>query len=260
MHKVIIPESFPNLPSAIQKIQQLFLHDSDDVSILVTLLEEEPLLCANILKLVNSSHYGLTHKVTSIKHAVMMLGATIIRGIIMATLLKKSFPLNLSPYNITIEFFDEICIYRVRLLNEWLKKTDIDIKTLASVAFLMEIGKIVTANEIMKHNLCDNFIELTHTHPIEEAERTLFLIQSYEIASLLFTQWQFDTHFSELIKNVLSPQNDEQKILHVLSVAINITGILSQENIDKATQLVIEYGFDTQAFMNAINLIKKDKE
>lgn len=258
MSKVPIPETFPNLPSSIQKIQKIFATGNINITTLVDTLQEEPLLCANILKLVNSPYYGLTTKIVSIKNAVMLLGTTIIRGIIMATILKKSFPLNLSPYNISIEQFDKICILRTRFLKEWLKNEDLDLQMLSSAAFLMESGKIVISNEILKNQLSSNFIELTKEYPVLEAERILFDVDSYKITSLLFKQWQFDSGFTELISNIPNPTTKEQKILHVLSVTIGVKGILSEENIDLATKLLIDYEIGTDKFLKAVELTKNE--
>jgi HD-like signal output (HDOD) protein len=258
VNKIILPESFPNLPSAIQKIQQMFVMDNVNSTILVQLLEEEPLLCANILKLVNSVHYALSHKVTSIKHAVMLLGTTVIRGIAMATMLKKSFPLDLSPYKISIEQFDTICILRTRLLSLWLQDENIDIQILSAVAFLIESGKIVTANEILKENICYDFFQLLNEHPVLEAETLLFGINSYQVASMLFKQWQFDEKFTELILGALDPKTYEQKVLSVVLSVITTEGVLSDENIEKSIELLRLYDLNATKFIESVNILKKE--
>ncbi len=258
MHRIIIPESFPNLPSSIEKIQKMFAKDNLNSDMLAKILQEEPLLSANILKLVNSAHYGLNNQITSITHAVVLLGTTVIRGIVMAAVLKKSFPLNLSPYKISIEFFDKICILRVRLLKEWLKGNTTDMKTLFSAAFLMESGRIVMAHEILKHNLSNQFIELTKTNTLLDSEILLFNVDSYKVAALLFKQWNFDDNFTVLIAGVSNPTTYEQNFLHIISTAIGIDGILEESNITQASKLVEEYQFDLVKFTNAIKVIKKE--
>lgn len=258
MNKIIIPDSFPNLPSSIQKIQKMFAMDNINSTVLVRLLEEEPLLCANILKLVNSVHYGLSNKVTSIKHAVILLGTTVIRGIAMATVLQKSFPLDLSPYNMSIAQFDTICILRTRLLNLWLQDENIDIQTLSAVSFLIESGKIVTANEILKNNLSHHFSELIRERSILEAETFLFGINSYQVASMLFKQWLFNENFTDLILGVLNPKTYEQKVLSVILSAITTEGVLSDENINKAIQLLQIYDLDETKFLDTVNILKKE--
>jgi HD-like signal output (HDOD) protein len=258
MNNIIIPESFPNLPSAVQKIQNMFAMGDINSDMLVKLLQEEPLLCANILKLVNSAHYGLSNNVTSIKHALMLLGTTVIRGIIMATVLKKSFPLDLSPYKISIEQFDKICILRARLLNGWLKEKNFDLQSLSSVAFLIESGKIITANEILKLNLSGRFSELVAERDILEAETFLFSLNNYELAAMLFKKWHFNEEFTNLILGVLDPKTEEEKILNVLLSAINTQGILSDENLEKSIKLLDIYQLDTAKFSENVNILKKE--
>ena len=259
MSKITIPESFPNLPSSVQKIQKIFATNSIDIVTLVNLLQEEPLLCANILKLVNSPHYGLTAKISSINSAVTLLGTTVVRGIIMATILKKSFPLNLSPYKISIEQFDAICIVRTKLLKEWHIDKNLDLTTLFSAAFLMESGKIVASNEILKSGFLDNFLELCNNSTIFEAEKVLFEKSSYEIASLLFKQWEFDDAFIKLISNIANPLATEDKILHVIATAISSEVILEDKNIQAATELLTDYGLDIAAFTEAVEKIKRER-
>jgi HD-like signal output (HDOD) protein len=256
MSTITIPQSFPNLPSSIQKIQKMFAANEINTAKLVSALQEEPLLCANILKLVNSPYYGLSTKVASISNAVALLGTTVIRGIIMASILKKSFALDLSPYKISIEQFDKICILRTRLLKECLKDEGLDIQALSSVAFLMESGKIITSNEILKNNLSSEFTQLIQNQSIIEAEESLFGANSYEVASLLFEQWQFEESFTKLISNIIKPITKEQKILHILSVVISVDGIFKEESITLGIKLLQEYGFDEKRFMKIVKSIE----
>jgi HD-like signal output (HDOD) protein len=253
-----MPDSFPTLPSAIQKMQAIFAQGEVNSRQLVELLESDPLLCANILKIVNSAHYGLPNKVSAVNQAVMLLGTTIIRGIVMAAMLKKSFALNLSPYNITIEQFDQISTLRARFINSWAKEFEVDIQTLSAAAFLMESGKIITSNIIVQNNYTTQFWELLKSHTIEDAEKILFAADSYTVAGILFQKWDFEKKFTDMIIGILQSQTLEQKLLHVSSVLISTEGILTEQTLQKASQLLEEYELDGKSFNNiSINLQKE---
>ena len=256
MSSVSIPETFPNLPASVQKIQKMYASQSVAIPTLVALLESEPLLAANILKLVNSPYYGLSAKVSSINGAVMLLGTTVIRGIILATILKKSFPLDLSVYGITVAQFETISILRVKLLKEWLQNTDIDTQSLSLAAFLMESGKIVIAHEIAKNNLKVEFVALCQIKSQEEAEMELFGVQSYSVASALFSQWQFDDAFCALIGSVTNPQSSDAKILHALQIAINTKNIFDADEIAKAKEFLDIHQLYGDAFLQSVEKIK----
>ena len=258
MHDITLPESFPNLPSAMGKLQELFAANNIDAQSLIALLQDDPLLCANILKLVNSPHYGLSKKVASLHQAVMLLGTTIIRGIVMAAVLKKSFSLDISPYGIDIDRFDTICSLRVQFVTLWQKGEDIDLQQLSSAAFLMEAGKIITANAIINLKLLSSFKELRERLDIQESEKKLFGLQSYEVAAKLFEQWDFEKNFIDLIANITEPKTKEEEILYVLWRVINIENIFVDATLEEMLVFVDTRNLNREKFKNAIEIIKEE--
>ena len=258
MNKISLPQTFPTLPSAVQKIQKLFAQENVTSTLLVSLLEQEPLLCANILKLVNSSYYGLSKRITSINHAVMLLGTTIIRGIIMASVLKKSFPLDLTPYQITIDEFDTICILRSRVLTLWMHEQNIDLPTLSSVAFLMESGKIIMANEIIRNNLQEHFTQLLNEHYVHEAEKIIFGTTSYELAAQLFAEWLFEESFIGILQGIISPTTQEQRVLKTLELLINTKSIMGEDAIQEALDFAQEHDMASTQLLHAIKSLQNE--
>lgn len=258
MSRLTIPDSFANLPASVEKIQKLYAKESINAAMLVELLEKEPILSANILKLVNSAHYGLSRKVTSVNHAVMLLGSTIIRGIVLASVLKKSFPIDLSPYGINIDLFDKISILRSKLATLWLKESQFDHANLSSAAFLMESGKIILANEIVKSGSIEEFVLLIERSGVCGAERELFLLSSYEAAAKLFKSWLFSDEFVELIAGVAEPQTPSQQILRILVDLINTQDIFDEESVNAAHALALEMDLEAKMLLQAIEKMKKD--
>ncbi len=258
MNSIIIPESFPNIPEVVKKIQALFRSSKFENKQLVALLEEDPLLCANILKLVNSPYYALKRKITSIEQAVALLGRIVIRGIVMATVLKKSFPLNLSPYKISLDDFDKISTLRVFFLKEWLKGSDYELENLLSVAFLMETGIVITSYTLTQNNLQSKFLSLQNEHSILESEKILFNMNSYEVAAMLYEKWDFDEEFTEMLSDVKTPKTTEENFLYVLSLLIGVDGILSDESIQRSLEIVKQRDLDEQSFLRAIETTKRE--
>lgn len=242
----------------MEKIQKLYAQESINAAMLVSLLEKEPILSANILKLVNSAHYGLSRKVTSVNHAVMLLGTTIIRGIVLASVLKKSFPIDLSPYEMSVESFDAICILRTRLIDLWLKNSDFNLTNLASAAFLMESGKIIMAHEILQSGSLEHFREQVAISGVCGAEMELFELSSYDAAAKLFHQWLFSDEFTELIAGVASPKTQEQQILRILVTLINTQGFFTKEGIEEAKERALAMELDLAKLLEAIEKIQKE--
>src|SRR5947209_1133281 len=77
----------PHLPTppavALQVIEAASQADCD-LELIVSLLRRDPSLCGRLLRTVNSSLFGRSRKVASLKHAVTVLGARPTRSIVLS--------------------------------------------------------------------------------------------------------------------------------------------------------------------------------
>jgi putative nucleotidyltransferase with HDIG domain len=77
-------QSLPTLPPVVKKLTTMV--ESPDVTAkdVGKLISSDQVLSAKVLKLVNSSFYGLSGKVSSISHAVILLGFNVIKGVVLS--------------------------------------------------------------------------------------------------------------------------------------------------------------------------------
>jgi HD-like signal output (HDOD) protein len=75
--------TLPSLPKVA--IDILSLAEDPDVALpsLARIVSQDPALVAKILKTVNSSFYGLAHTVSSVEHAVVVLGLEGVKTIVL---------------------------------------------------------------------------------------------------------------------------------------------------------------------------------
>src|SRR5688572_25659934 len=66
--------ALPTLPAAAMYVLQLADDDKSELAAIAALIEKDPALSVKVLRAVNSSFYGLPHKVSTISQAVVMLG------------------------------------------------------------------------------------------------------------------------------------------------------------------------------------------
>ncbi|HEY7117187.1 MAG TPA: HDOD domain-containing protein [Tepidisphaeraceae bacterium] len=135
--------TLPSLPKVA--IDILNLADDPDVALpeLARIISQDPALVARILKTVNSSYYGLAHTVSSVDHALVVLGLagvkTIVLGFSLLSDLKKAKPLG---------GFDHVAYWRrstyaataARIFAEEFKVPLVEEAFLA--ALLMDIGML----------------------------------------------------------------------------------------------------------------------
>lgn len=74
-------DQMPAFPHSVQKILQMTRDMQCAAKDLVAVIENDPLMVVKVLRVVNSAHYGLPQKITSIGHAVVYLGLNTIKNI-----------------------------------------------------------------------------------------------------------------------------------------------------------------------------------
>ncbi len=87
-------DKLPTLPGIAIKILEAVQRQNPDLQEIAEILSNDPPLSAEVLKLINSPFFGLSRKVTSVFHAVSMLGMNVIKNIALSFALVKEFSKN----------------------------------------------------------------------------------------------------------------------------------------------------------------------
>jgi HD-like signal output (HDOD) protein len=255
-------KQLPPLPESAQKIEAVY-HDPDSTfNDMVKILEQDPLLTADILKAANSPLYGFSREINAISQAVGLFGMGTIRGFALASIVKKSFTLDLAPYEISDAQFSNLSKQQHALVTSWLLKRDPKLLGILSpAAFLVEIGKVIIAQLLIAEGNVDAFKASVKEHDgdIEAAEFALVGSTTPEVSATIFSHWKFESELVETIANCMNPNaagEQEKKtaaILHVVRVAIPVTGHITDQSTEAARLLVQEYGLDSESFEKALN-------
>lgn len=69
------------LPRAVMRLVELVESETATVEQMEQVINTDPVLCGKVLQIANSAYYGLARSVSSIRHALILLGAHTIKGI-----------------------------------------------------------------------------------------------------------------------------------------------------------------------------------
>lgn len=75
----------PMLPQAAVQISQLLADPNSDARGFAEVLKADPALSVDVLRIANSAYYGFAQKTTSVRDAVIRIGLTQLRGLIIVT-------------------------------------------------------------------------------------------------------------------------------------------------------------------------------
>jgi putative nucleotidyltransferase with HDIG domain len=84
-------EHLPTLPEVITRILSMVEDADSSIHRISEVVGQDQSLVASILRMVNSPYYGLSHRVVSIQHAIVVLGLRSVRNIALSSVLVKTF-------------------------------------------------------------------------------------------------------------------------------------------------------------------------
>ncbi|MGE4420411.1 MAG: HDOD domain-containing protein [Sulfurimonas sp.] len=253
-------KQLPPLPESVMQIESVYQNSESTFNDMVKILERDPLLTADILKAANSPLYGFSREINSINQAVGLFGMGTVRGFALASIVKKSFALDLSPYGITNDMFSLLSKKQHALTTAWcIRKEPKLLGILSPAAFLVEIGKVLIAQQIIANNAQLEFKNaLLSLKNVEAAEREVVGVDTPEVSASVFEHWRFEQDLIDTIRNCENPQNAKEnnqkavKILHVVRTAVQINGATTEESTAAAKELVTKYDLDMESFEKAL--------
>jgi len=266
-------EDIPTLPVISTQILRLFRNENITVQQIENLIEKDPPLASKILKLVNSSFYGLLNKVSTIEHALIILGFNEVRSVATGFAIQNHFKSHSNSFD-PRRFWKHsiICSQIAKYLTKYFNLVDDGTYFLAGL--IHDIGKLV-----IDQYFPDDFkaiIEYISSNrcTFSKAEKDLLGVTHYQIAAKLLRQWNFPEKVIMQIFYHHAPWYDknftsESIILYLSNILAKITGFscsAEEKDFDSAEIMkpnMLEFfnknGFeiDQESFKNLIALIRE---
>lgn len=260
-------KSLPPLDETIMKIQQICSSEDSDIAELISVIHQDPMLTANILRSANSPLYGFSREIADINRAVALFGMATIRGFALAGTISKSFKINLEPYGISSAKFMDLAILQNALAFNWCSKINRELLNIISPAsFMMDIGKIIIAKELIDSKKSTKFKDelqnISTTSELSKLEIDMVGISSQMVTAQIFKNWNLEPEIAEVIKYSLNPIDAPENlkkhcyILSVISNSVNVFGTLLPDQLNSTTELLKLYNLDAQLFFSAIEKVQ----
>lgn len=83
--QILQVQDLPTLPHVLSEVTKLIENPDASSEAIAKVISTDQVLSAKVLKMVNSPIYGFPGRISSIQHALVLLGFNVIRGIIIST-------------------------------------------------------------------------------------------------------------------------------------------------------------------------------
>jgi len=178
----------PTIPVVATKVMQLVERENTTSEVLAKIVASDPAVAARVLKISNSSFYGCQRQIQTLSHAIMILGFSTLKSLVVAASVKQVY----KPYGLTEQMLWEhsfgaglaarIIAGVTRLVNE-------------EEAFLgglfHDIGKIIM--NTMDSQQFQSVMRKCYNDRISflEAERQVYAYSHADVGALVIKKWNF---------------------------------------------------------------------
>jgi HD-like signal output (HDOD) protein len=246
------------LPTTVNKVLEICQKVDPSPADLNRVISLDPVLVGRVLKMVNSAYYGLHQEITSLVHAIIMLGINTVKNLVLSTAIinkyksRKHFKVLDSyrfwKHSISVGVTSKLIAKKRKVAANRLEEFFIS-------GLLHDIGKIPM--NYLYPELYDQALQLAETRdlPLHFIENRIIGFSHTTCGKLITERWQLGPaiiHSSANHHELNALQNVNQEIVYTVALAnhfVNISGMVNAGNrhpqeINQNITEFLQFGLD----------------
>jgi putative nucleotidyltransferase with HDIG domain len=223
-------DRFDPIPVSQPRLAQALADTKADLSQMVSIIEYDPALTANALKLANSAYYSPGQPVNSVREAVMRLGAGRILQHSVGTQVRAKLVAACPGYSLDVFELWHHSVAAALAADLLPRYAKVPIHPVSfTAALLHDIGKLA----LSKH-LTAEIKEQIHAHAVEhkvayvEAERSVLGFDHAQVGGVIARRWKFPDTLARAIAYHHHPRQngDDQSALDAVHVGNAVAKVI----------------------------------
>ena len=221
--------SFPSMPKAGIKLRALLAKNDVSVDEIEAILRHDPGLATNVLRLANSAFFGLRTKVSTLNHAVTLLGIRRFSQIAVSACMSKTMDNAVEGYGLSpgVLWLHSIV---VSTTAEALAKHNnlAETNDVFTPALLHDMGKLILGKFLNEES--QKFESLVAEGiPLDVAENMILGTDHAEIGALILTKWSFPSDIVDTVRwhhnpEVLNVSKMQPEIVYLSNLLCQSSG------------------------------------
>jgi putative nucleotidyltransferase with HDIG domain len=211
-------ERMPAFPKSVQSILELTRKIDVDAKAIVQVIEKDPVMTMKILRIINSAFYALPRQVSSVNHAVVMLGINTVKNMALTLAAAGMLPArNSAGFDTSQYLLHSLAVAGTsRLLAQ--KFADTDVHEAYIAGLLHDFGKIIFA-QFFPEEFRTALDQAAQGIPLHVAEQEALGSDHTIAGSLLVEKWQFPPTLVAAIKEHHNPAEHDSGLGRCLFLA-----------------------------------------
>ncbi len=212
-----------SLPGVYLRLKNIL--DDPDYSIakVAVVISQDPAITLRLLRLVNSSYYGLRTKVETVDRAISLLGTDQVQNLVLTTSVAQTFDGLVTKVMDMRRFWQQSvkCAIMARLLAY--ASEGCDGERLFVAGLLHDIGHLIMYKSIPALSLEAINVSLENEEPVYKTERYLTGFDYAEVGGDVMQKWDLPQSLWETTKYHIEPSKAEKypletSLLHIASI------------------------------------------
>jgi putative nucleotidyltransferase with HDIG domain len=215
--------SLPTLPGIVTRITHMLENPDITASEVGKEIAKDQVLSAKVLKLVNSGFYGFSQPITTIPHAMVLLGFNVVKTLVLTTSVLDMMSQSMAG----LWEHSLACARTCGIISKHLDLPDPE--EISVTGLLHDLGKVV-----LEQNLKDEFkavVALVQKKNIlfYEAEDQIMGLTHANIGGWLLEKWQLPAQIVEPIAyhhafHPVRPHADRTAVVHIADILVRAEG------------------------------------
>jgi len=185
--------TLPTLPTVLQEVNTLVENPSSSANDVATVIQADVAIATKVLRLANSAYYGLRSKVTSVQHAIAMLGFNIIKNLAITATVFEQMGEGPVHQDFSHEDFWKHSVATgmvAKLLADRVGLGRKELEAMFVCGLLHDVGKI-----ILEQHIHESFVEALDVSraeqmPLYKAEQQVMEFTHADVGALLADRWR----------------------------------------------------------------------
>ncbi|MBI1423682.1 MAG: HDOD domain-containing protein [Gammaproteobacteria bacterium] len=244
----IKPSDLPAPPQAALEMLRACAREDIDNKQLAAFAQTDPVLTAEVLRVVNTPLFGIAQEVSSVRHAISLLGLRALRNIVLCLMVREAVQQHAIPgFDITLFWEDTL---RRAVAARWLgMRAGLDKDDCFSAGLLQDFGLLILF--YLHPEVAAEFIQLRALDPAQRytREKSLFGNTHDEVMLLLIRQWSLPPSLESAIGLHHQPRTEDAILSRVLYAADWINAVFCVPGMNSVLECVRtllgdEFGLD----------------
>lgn len=225
--RILSIKELPTLPTVAMEVMALTSNPDSAINDIVNVIQNDPSITTKILKIANSSFYGMRQRIDTINRALVILGMNEVNNLVTSVAVFKTFPVKTDKPTFDRLKFWEHCAVTGEVAKAMSVKMGMKLMgTVFTAGLLHDIGKIILDEYF--HDEFNTAYELSYEKkiPLYEAEKEIFGVTHPQIGGWVAEKWKLPNN---LIDAIMYHHKPVRSLNHkVLTSIVSIANIFSK--------------------------------